>query len=129
MPSNLNTIRVVSNKNNRNIEGLYYEHSSSSVLQNVHERPVLKYPPVSSKIFYLRNCTNVLFVTCTYTVTQYTGGIRRCCQTLVCVLHSGRQVVGIKPTNYIYIYIYFLSEGAQVRIIVVCITIPVSIQE
>jgi len=35
--------------------------------------------------------------------SEFTGGIKRWCQTLLCVLHAGRQVVGIKPTNYEYI--------------------------
>ena len=68
-----------------------------------------------------------------YVHNQSTGGIKRYCQTLVCVLPSGWQAVCIEPTNYIannkYPMYFFLSEVAKIRITVVCFIISVSRQE
>lgn len=100
----------------------YYKMSMSALFSNTHHS-LLKY--------FICVIVLMLISPSVRIQSEYTGGIILCCQTLDCVLPSGRKDVGMKPTNYIANtkYIYILSEGAQVLIMIVCIIISVSRQE
>ena len=110
-PPILKIIWVVSNKNMRYIEGLYYEHSSSSVLQN-SMRALFSNTHHSLLKYFICIIVLMLISSTVGVRSEYTGGTKICCQTMVCVPLSGWQGVCIKHTNYMANtkYYFFFSQ-------------------